>query len=34
VLSVSICLATGIGFGWYPARQAAELDPIKALHAE
>ena len=34
LLSVTICLVTGIGFGWYPARQAAELDPIKALHAE
>jgi putative ABC transport system permease protein len=34
VLSVSICLATGVLFGWYPARQAAALDPIKALHAE
>jgi putative ABC transport system permease protein len=34
ILSVSICLATGIIFGWYPARQAAELDPIRALHAE
>ena len=34
LLSVTICLATGIVFGWYPARQASELDPIKALHAE
>ncbi len=34
VLSVTICLATGVGFGWYPARKAASLDPIKALHAE
>lgn len=34
ILSVTICLATGIIFGWYPARQAAELDPIRALHAE
>ncbi len=34
LLSVSICLITGVVFGWYPARQAADLDPIKALHAE
>ena len=34
LLSVTICLVTGIVFGWYPARQAADLDPIKALHAE
>ncbi len=34
LLAVSICLATGVIFGWYPAARAAELDPIRALHTE
>ncbi len=31
VLAVGVCLLTGIAFGYYPAKQAAELDPIQAL---
>ena len=31
ILAVGVCLITGVVFGYYPAKQAAELDPIQAL---
>jgi putative ABC transport system permease protein len=34
VTGLVVCSLIGIGFGWYPARKAATLDPIESLRYE
>ena len=34
LLSFAVCTITGVFFGWYPAKKAADIDPIDAIRYE